>query len=115
MRYFILLFLAAAVFASNGCSQPEPAANVAPISISTVPVNTFCPIMGGEVQPDGGSANWNGTTVAFCCEGCAPKWEKLSEADKSAKLAAANKPEQGAGEQDHDHSGHDHSAHEHES
>lgn len=110
MRIFILLFLLAVAFASSGCSQPEPAVNV-----SSIPVNTVCPIMGGEVQPDGGSVVWNGTTIAFCCEGCAPKWVKLSDEGKAAKLAAANKPEQGPGQQDHDHSGDDHSAHEQES
>ncbi len=117
MRYFILLFLAAVVLVSNGCSQPQPVPDVSSVPVdtspvTTIPVNTICPIMGGEVMPEGGSAIWKGTTVGFCCEGCAPKWEKLSEEDKAAKLTAANTPaEQGSGE--HDHSDHDHSAHEH--
>ena len=110
MRIFILMFLAAVAFVSSGCSKSEPA-----VIVSSIPVNTVCPIMGGEVQSDGGSAIWNGTTVAFCCEGCAPKWDKLSDEDKAAKLPAANKPEQGPGQQDHDNSGDDHSPPEQES
>jgi hypothetical protein len=115
MRYLFLLSLATVVFASAGCSQHTPAVNV---SVIPVPVNSFCPIMGGKVVPDGGSAIWNGTTVAFCCESCAPKWDKLSQEEKAAKLATANNSAHDNSAHDHsahDHSAHDHSAHDHES
>ena len=49
--------------------------------------NANCPLMGNPVEADGGSAEFKGHTIGFCCEGCAPKFEKLSETEKLAKLA----------------------------
>ena len=74
------------------------------------PVNDHCPIMGGEVTADGGQAVWNGQVIGFCCPECQPAWEKLSDEEKSAKLAKAgdHSPEDG---HSHDHGDHDHDAH----
>ena len=55
----------------------------------TVVVNTTCPIMGGEVTEAGGSVDWNGKAIGFCCDGCDEKWQALSEDEKSEKLAKA--------------------------
>ncbi len=46
--------------------------------------------MGGEVTDDGGSVDWDGKTVGFCCPGCVDDWNDLSDDDKSAKLASAS-------------------------
>ena len=51
-------------------------------------VNTFCPMMGGKVNPKVATAYKNGK-VGFCCAMCIPKWNKLSGAAKAKKLAAA--------------------------
>lgn len=51
-------------------------------------VNTFCPMMGGKVDPKVATAYKDGK-VGFCCPMCIPKWNKLSGADKATKLAAA--------------------------
>jgi len=51
-------------------------------------VNTFCPMMGGKVNPKVATAYKDGK-VGFCCPGCIPKWNKLSGAAKAKKLAAA--------------------------
>jgi hypothetical protein len=59
--------------------------------------NKNCPIMGHAVTADGGSVAWNGKTIGFCCEGCKPEFEKLSDEGKTTKLAEADKS---------DHSGH---------
>jgi hypothetical protein len=32
---------------------------------------------------------WKGVKVGFCCAGCPPAWDKLSDQEKLAKLAAA--------------------------
>lgn len=49
--------------------------------------NANCPMMGNPVAADGGSVEFQGHTIGFCCEGCAPKFEKLSDKEKLAKLA----------------------------
>lgn len=100
-----LMMLLAAAMVVSGCSQSESSTAVAG------PVNTHCPIIGHEIAEDGGSTTWNGQTVAFCCEGCLPKWNELSDDDKATKLADAGK-----GSHDHgEHSGHDHASYGHES
>ncbi len=53
-------------------------------------VNKICPIMGNEVDPSVTTA-WNGKTVGFCCAECIPDWKKLSDQEKDAKLAKADK------------------------
>jgi hypothetical protein len=54
------------------------------------PVNTACPIMDGKVDPDNTPAKltrtFQGKTIGFCCAGCPPKWDKLSDEEKAEKL-----------------------------
>ena len=58
-----------------------------------VAVNARCPIMGNKIDPSNVPENltreWNGKTVGFCCAACPPKWDKLSDEEKQAKLDAA--------------------------
>ena len=54
-------------------------------------VNDTCPIGGEAVEADGGSADYKGSTVGFCCPGCKGGWEDMSEADKDAFVAKAKK------------------------
>jgi hypothetical protein len=56
--------------------------------------NARCPIMGSPIKP--GKAypanlvrDYQGKKVAFCCGGCPVAWDKLSEAQKDAKLQKA--------------------------
>ena len=70
-----------------GCSQvDEPDA-------AATPVNALCPIMGHEVNAEGKSTTWKGQTIGFCCDGCLPKWDALSDEDRAAKLAEASQAE----------------------
>ncbi len=66
------------------------------------PVNLNCPIMGGQVTPEGGTVTWNGQIIGFCCEECSEKWAALSDEEKAAALADA-----GSGPEDN---GHEHGA-----
>ncbi len=54
-------------------------------------VNDRCPIMGSPINPEKVAKNlirdYKGQKVAFCCAGCPSKWDKLSAAEKEAKLA----------------------------
>ena len=94
MRFIIALLLSTSVLLVGGCAPSETAATA---------VNAHCPIMGHEVADDGGSTTWNGQTIAFCCEGCLPEWNELSDEDKANKLAAAAEKSHDHGE----HQGHD--------
>jgi len=73
-----------------GKTGPAKAAATAPHSEFA---NSRCPIMGQRIDPrrvtpELGSL-YKGQKVAFCCEGCKPIWEKLTDAEKQAKLDAA--------------------------
>ncbi len=53
--------------------------------------NASCPIMGSPINPDkvGKSLirDYKGEKIAFCCGGCPGQWDKLTNAEKEAKLA----------------------------
>jgi len=56
-------------------------------------VNTVCPVMGGKVDPNKIDpklvVTHKGQKIGFCCGGCIPNWNKLSDAEKDKKLTAA--------------------------
>jgi len=56
-------------------------------------VNTTCPLMGSRIDPAKVPANlyrqYKGKGVGFCCGGCPLAWDKLSDAEKDAKLKKA--------------------------
>jgi len=58
--------------------------------------NTRCPIMpNNEINPaavaDDLVREFKGQKVAFCCAGCPTAWDKLTDAEKEAKLAAVSR------------------------
>ena len=65
-----------------GCTKPCCA------SAASGKVNTKCPISGEPVDPKV-TSTCCGKTVAFCCQGCIEKWNKLACDEKAKKLAAA--------------------------
>ena len=107
-RFLQLASLLSALTFAVGCGSPatennqsesEPAPTVAL-------ANTVCPIMGEAVNEEL-TADWNGKTIGFCCKECVPEWNKLSDDEKSDKLASAGKEAHG----DHDHGEHKHDNH----
>ena len=55
-------------------------------------MNDKCPYSGEAVNKSAKTASYEGHTVGFCCDGCAGKWAKASDADKAkmwSKVAAA--------------------------
>ncbi|MFN3159196.1 MAG: hypothetical protein ACE37I_07765 [Rubinisphaera brasiliensis] len=118
MKYTITALCSLFLFslAVYGCSQPvavsptEHAAEQSHAAAAASTVNEYCPIMGGKVTEAGGTVDWNGKTIGFCCDGCDEKWEALSEEEKAEKLAAAQA--EGDGEEtdaEHAHGEHEHS------
>ena len=59
----------------------------------TAIVNTHCPIMGTKLDPanvpESLARVYKGQKVGFCCAGCLPAWDKLSDQEKDTKLAEA--------------------------
>lgn len=59
-------------------------------------VNTRCPIMDVEIDPDDVPPDlvrtFEGHRVAFCCAQCPPEWDRLSDQEKREKLVAASPP-----------------------
>ena len=53
--------------------------------------NVRCPIMGSPINPDKVAKNlirdYKGQKIALCCGGCPGQWDKLTDAEKGAKLA----------------------------
>ena len=56
-------------------------------------VNAVCPLMGSPIKPEKVTASltreYKGQKVGFCCGGCPEAWDKLTDAQKEAKLAKA--------------------------
>ena len=98
LSFIASLALTTCLLASVGCDSQtdvtdpiKPATNTDTLApeVTTISfANDKCPIMGGKPKADL-TADWNGKTIGFCCDGCPQKWEKLSAEDKAAKFAAA--------------------------
>ena len=69
--------------------------------------NTTCPIMGSPIDPDKVTADlvreYKDQKVAFCCGACPAQWDKLSDAEKTAKLKAHQAPTAVNGHESHPH------------
>ncbi len=90
-----------------------PEASAEALSPEVTPVsfaNDKCPIMGGKPKAEL-TADWDGKTIGFCCEGCPEKWAKLSEQERTEKFAAAA-ADSGAHAEHGDHKHAEHGDHE---
>ena len=80
--------LALGACASDSGSKAQ-ATHDATKTASVKTVNTTCPIGHEAVDPSVATSSFKGQDVGFCCAGCKGKFDKLSDADKSAKLSSA--------------------------
>ena len=99
-RFLQLASMLSALTFAVGCGSPVAQNNQSesePDSTVTL-ANTVCPIMGEDVNKEL-TTTWNGKTIGFCCAECLPEWDKLSDDEKTDKLASAGKEAHG----DHDH------------
>ncbi|MDF1840424.1 MAG: hypothetical protein P1U77_03255 [Rubripirellula sp.] len=55
------------------------------------------------------TAEYNGQTIGFCCDGCPQGWAKLTDEEKEEKFTLVSVATNG----DHDHGDHDHGDHDH--
>lgn len=79
----------------DAAASSAPASEPASKPAVGAAVNTRCPIMGGKVDPKTVPASltrqYKGKTIGFCCGGCPPQWDKLSDEEKDKKLEAITK------------------------
>ena len=52
-------------------------------------VNAYCAVVSDDPVNPEVFTEYKGQRVGFCCKGCVPKWEALSDAQKDAALARA--------------------------
>lgn len=75
-----------------GCKK-ESAEPTKPAAAAVKVVNTSCPVMGEALDPakvtEGLTRTFQEQKVGFCCKDCLGSWDKLNDADKLTKLAAA--------------------------
>jgi len=82
---------------AGGCRKESstPPAGTSTTQGAAVFVNSTCPIMGTPIDPAKVTPDlvreYKGQKVAFCCGTCPPQWDKLTDADRDAKLAKAMK------------------------
>lgn len=95
MTPMIVLTLLSLLLVAAGCGkEAPPSTGPAATTPATGPfVNSVCPIMGTPIHPASVPASltreYKGQKVAFCCSMCPPVWDKLTDAEKDAKLAKA--------------------------
>lgn len=65
----------------EACQQPKAG------TITTE--NQYCVVMNDDPVDPALTREWNGHKVGFCCKGCLPKWDAMSDAEKQAALDKA--------------------------
>ena len=79
--------------ASSTCADTDDTSKCrAPKEGTVTSVNTMCAVNPNDpVDPAVASAEWKGQKIGFCCNGCVPKWNKMTDAQKDAAVAAVTK------------------------
>ncbi|MBI5435348.1 MAG: hypothetical protein HZA52_21115 [Planctomycetes bacterium] len=84
------LLLALGLFVAACQSAPENESMCLKRKPGTiVTVNQYCAMVLADPVDPNVVVEWKGQKVGLCCEGCIPKWEKLTDTEKDAALAAA--------------------------
>ena len=91
----LLVFVGMVIVLGEGCRREEgtPSGSTAPATATPKVVNVICPIMGTKIDPTNVPNSlireYKGQRVGFCCSLCPPEWDKLTDAEKDAKLKAS--------------------------
>ena len=63
------------------CKDPKPG--------TIVTVNQYCAVNQNDPVDPALVADYKGQKVGFCCKGCIPKWNAMTDAQKDAAVASA--------------------------
>ena len=85
MTKSIVLAAALSLIALTGCQGSQA---VSQSSASPGMVNAKCPQSGGPLREGCPTSDWDGETIGFCCPGCKSNFDRRTDADKDAQLAA---------------------------
>jgi hypothetical protein len=68
-----------------GCSSDKKEEPKAAMGL----MNSKCPLMPDHPIDPNVTADYKGGKVGFCCDGCLPDWNKMTDAQKDERLAKA--------------------------
>jgi hypothetical protein len=85
----LLLLGTAGLAACSTCPHSGTAQCGAPKPGVITSVNQTCVMMPEDPVDPAIVREYKGQRVGFCCTGCIPRWDRLTEAQKDAKLARA--------------------------
>ncbi|MGI9012974.1 MAG: hypothetical protein ACR2GY_01850 [Phycisphaerales bacterium] len=78
---------AALAITLGGCQSQNKTNATQPVSMGVI--NANCPIMDGHpVSAEAKTTMHKGERIGFCCDGCIGAWNKMSDAEKDAYVAA---------------------------
>ena len=96
VRRSILSILAVVVAVSLGACASNHAADDAkprckqPKGGTIITVNEYCAVVNDDpVDQAVPFAEWKGQKIGFCCKGCLPKWNKMTDAEKDSAVSVA--------------------------
>lgn len=76
---------------AGGCQQEKKtetaASNASAQPASMGVLNSKCPLMPDHPIDQAVTVAYGEGKVAFCCKGCIPQWNKLTDEQKAARLA----------------------------
>jgi hypothetical protein len=71
----------------GACNSNQTAGTEQPAAMAVKADNTVCPYSKAPVADGVTTVSHKGSTIGFCCEGCAGRFAKLSDAERDALLA----------------------------
>ena len=83
----VTLALPACTTDHDGDENEAVCKEVKPGTVTTV--NAYCVVMNEDPVDPELVREFKGQRVGFCCKGCLPKWEALTDGQKDAALAKA--------------------------
>jgi hypothetical protein len=73
--------------ACTGCEDPASCEKCSGAAAATMGAsNGTCPVSGEPVDANVKTVSFQGKEIGFCCAGCAGKFSKMSDAEKSTLL-----------------------------
>jgi len=87
-KILMIVMLGALLFCAGCGDGGDSTADAMEGAVAAGFLNTMCPIMGDEIDTEeGGSVEYEGQKIGFCCPKCGDKFGAMDDAGKVAALA----------------------------
>ncbi len=74
--------------ASNHAATDDETRCKQPKGGTIITVNEYCAVNNDDpVDPAVPFVEWKGQKIGFCCKGCMPKWNKMTDAEKNKAVS----------------------------